>query len=595
MVKRVMVGSTLAIALAAASIAALPGAAQDEKGAVDESAGIPPDVISPAVPTDIEGGAPNADLRRSAIFAWREFIALNWPALTQSGGKPLRDTPDKGKPFGDPKETGPLVWHTYRGKVEIFPGTGKNNTKGMPPTFFPTGYVNDPAQSYGYDAPPRYIYDPASVGTPTGAISPCVPSQEGEPTPWINLDETTQIGLDVMYAGVDVQNAGPNTDPHRIRFMAKANRSEYEYVVKNNYWWASDDFATAQGNLLAAIAYNKDGQYTYPKSPFLAFPEGTIEVKAAWRPLAKGEDPTHFYTTKVRYYNAAGSSGFCYVNETWALLALHIIQKTPTAPYFVFATFEQADNLLTPDGQPVEDDDGVVIRPSKNGPTTPGLTYHASPKMPSVTANGPYCKDQGDELYFQELGSELPNGGPICVNQRTYTIPRPIVVVNKVVHNHIRAYAKSHGFASTPWLHYKLVNVQAVPFDQSSIDTKNSNSPKNPATFYLANSVVETDYTLQNFTGRLTMGGASTNYPFPPNNVRQDFKNTFIIPTKGTVGQPIQAFNMGGCMGCHGQANSKTDISFILSGGPVQSPETASPLQQPRIVERYRRLFAAPQ
>jgi hypothetical protein len=587
----VLGGGTLAAMLAAGVAIHSRAAAQDEKKAADVPA-LTQSVISPVVPADIEGGAPNASLITSSIFAWQEFIALNWPALTQSGGKPLRDTPDKAKPFGDPKETGPLVWHTYRGKVEIFPGTGLNNKPGSPPTNFPPGYVNNPSQSYGYDSPPQYLYNPAMVGTPTGAIAPCDPSQKGDPTPWINLDEVTQIGLDVMYAGIKVNNPGPNPDPQRIRFLAKANRSEYNYVAANNYWWPSTDFTTAQGNLLASVTYQPSGQYTYPKSPFLNFPDGTIEVKAAWRPLSEKQDPTHFYTTKVRYYNSPAANQFCYVDETWALVALHIIQKTPSAPYFVFATFEQAENLLTPDGLPVEDDNGNVIRPSKVGPTTPGLTYNASPTAPSVTANGPYCTDQRDELYYQELGSQLPNKGPICVNQRNYTIPKPVVAVNSLFHDIIGAYAKSQGFASTPWLHYKLVNVQWVPFDPSSITPGDPNGPKNPATYHLANIVVETDYTLQNFSGRLTAGGASTSYPPPPNNQQQNYKNTFIIPSKGTAGQPIQAFNMGGCMGCHGQANSHADLSFILSGGPVKEPETPALPQQARIVENYRRLFA---
>jgi len=47
------------------------------------------------------------------------------------------------------------VWHTYRGKVEIFPGTGANNVPGSPPTVFPPGYVNKMDPTYGYDAPPK--------------------------------------------------------------------------------------------------------------------------------------------------------------------------------------------------------------------------------------------------------------------------------------------------------------------------------------------------------------------------------------------------------------------------------------------------------
>ncbi|MCA1614101.1 MAG: hypothetical protein LC800_08105, partial [Acidobacteria bacterium] len=81
-------------------------------------------------PTDIPGGAASATLQSAAVFAWQEFVALNWPAVTQNGQLNTRDQPDPKALFGDPKyggaqAVGPLVWHTFRHKVEIFPGTGK--------------------------------------------------------------------------------------------------------------------------------------------------------------------------------------------------------------------------------------------------------------------------------------------------------------------------------------------------------------------------------------------------------------------------------------------------------------------------------------
>jgi hypothetical protein len=63
---------------------------------------------------------------------------------------------------------------------------------------------------------------------------------------WINLDEVTQIGLDTMYAGVLPSTvSGGNTAPQLIRFMAKANSTEYVYVVKNQYWYKSSGLDTA--------------------------------------------------------------------------------------------------------------------------------------------------------------------------------------------------------------------------------------------------------------------------------------------------------------------------------------------------------------
>ncbi len=53
---------------------------------------VAPDRLSD-VPT---GGDPFAS---AATFAWRAFIALNWPARV---GESERGAPDRGKAFGDP-------------------------------------------------------------------------------------------------------------------------------------------------------------------------------------------------------------------------------------------------------------------------------------------------------------------------------------------------------------------------------------------------------------------------------------------------------------------------------------------------------------
>src|SRR5438105_277125 len=48
-----------------------------------------PITISSPVPTELNdgnGGAPSATMQQAAAFAWQEFIALNWPAVKQTGG-----------------------------------------------------------------------------------------------------------------------------------------------------------------------------------------------------------------------------------------------------------------------------------------------------------------------------------------------------------------------------------------------------------------------------------------------------------------------------------------------------------------------------
>lgn len=553
----------LLVAVAAAVAAGSPGS---------PPAG-PVITISPAAPADIPGGAAKADLTQAAAFAWQEFIALNWPAVAQDGRRGERGTANAQLRFGAPGATGPLVWETFRSKVEIFPGSGP----------YPPGYNPAVAQNgkyFGFDALPVYNYlQPV----------PACPGETGTSTPWINLDEVTQITLDDMSAGVVAGSSPVNSTPQLIRFLAKGNRTQYDYIAAKQYWNFGGNFYTAVQTFLNAVQRN---QVALPER-VVTFPTGTIETKAAWRMLTAGDDPAHFHTATVRYYENLPSTGGgptpapCYRQATWGLIALHIIQKTPTAPSFIFASFEQADNILLPDGTPVENADGSVIHPPPAGtqPTTPYPVYHdgydSTTKQPDPTVtigDQSFCADGGARLYYVNLAPGLPKapgapGGVICINQRYHPIPPAIVKVNRAAHAAIEKYQ-----SGTPWQYYKLVNVQARPFDTAAIDTQHPDSPHNPSTYFMANIVVETDSTLQRFNGALLATG-------PHSGVNTSFSATggaahnVYVPNAGHY----QAYNMGGCMGCHGNAQvAGTDFSFILNEGPVYFPETpaATPATQ---------------
>jgi len=538
---------------------------------------IPPIVVSPNVPTDIPGGAPNADLGAAAAFAWNEFIALNWPA--KSG---TREAPDGALPFGYMATAGgpPLVWQTMRHKIEIFPPrTSANATSPFPA---PHGAEQGPP-FYGYDDPPAYYYQPADVGTNNGSVLACPGHAATAQAPWVNLDETSQIGLDNMYAGIvpNTPAVHGNSQPQLIRFMAKANHVEYDYVMQKGYWYHSAALDQAEQNYKDAVA-----RKSALKEPYVSFPDGTIEVKSAWRQLSSSEAPERFHTTTVRFYQTTGTPAVpCYVDATWALIGLHIIHKTPSAPAFVFATFEQADNILTTDGKPTEDNNGVANPPS-GASTEPPLTYADSPINDPTVATVPantYCTTAGTlgehRLYYHEISgnTNLPTGGNICVNRRDHAIPAPIVAANILAHQAIKEYQSAQKTNNSPWMYYKLVNVQAYPFDKTQIDSAHPDSKFGPASFFQANSVIETDFTLQNFSGRLTAGGAPSDYPV--GQTGSEFKNLHLfLQTPGAA----HGFNMGGCQGCHANAQlGGTDFSFILDGNTFQpSPDTTAPVTQ---------------
>jgi hypothetical protein len=200
-----------------------------------------------------------------------------------------------------------------------------------------------------------------------------------------------------MYAGtVPATPTSANIQPQLIRFLAKANQAEYAYVAQNQYWFNGPARRMAQANFTGAV---KNG---FPvKGRFINLPNGTVEIKAAFRPLTAAETASQrFYITRVRYYE--GGEQPCFREGQWGLVALHIIQKTPSAPAFVFATFEQADNIQAVVGGKsvaVEDETGNIVHPSAPA-TTPALTYQDSVATPTVSlAPAPaaaYCATDGN-------------------------------------------------------------------------------------------------------------------------------------------------------------------------------------------------------
>ena len=454
------------------------------------------------------------------------------------------------------------------------------------PTLPPPGFPGPPDdKSRGYDALPAYHYDDSSL-----TISACDPQRANDAPPWINLDETDQITLDSMYAGVVQPDVSPgNSSPQLIRFMAKANRSEYVYVVNNsnptdptNLWWQKIPMDIVD----ATRKYLEVNKKSPPSDShdLISLPDGTIEIKAAWRPLNPSEfDSGRFHTRAVRFYEVppgGNPAAKCYIDAKWGLIALHIIQKTPSAPYFIYATFEQADNLQTADGRFVEDVDGNLLLPTPESATTPQVCLR-DPR-PTAQGNPPtaaevtstdgsviltedpttckpagaavhYCDVPGSRLYYRNAGSMPPNtapsGGQICVNRRDNPIPDYAIEANKLAHAAIKDYLASVGVPSSPWLAYKLVNVQYYPFDKPTDPTIPNGSlysaappftAANPApsSFYQANIVVETNRALQLFSGGLSP------------NINSDWNQDGTSHTNTIYGGRV--YNMGGCLGCHG-------------------------------------------
>jgi hypothetical protein len=79
-----------------------------------------------------------------------------------------------------------------------------------------------------------------------------------------------------------------------------------------------------------------------PTSTALTFTNGSIDVKSAWIDMSSVAHPERFYVRKARVLDPV--QGTCALIDV-GLVGLHIVQKTPTRPQWIWTSFEHIDNV----------------------------------------------------------------------------------------------------------------------------------------------------------------------------------------------------------------------------------------------------------
>jgi hypothetical protein len=253
-------------------------------------------VLSPTLPADVSFGNTvtlPALQRDFDIFSWNSFIAVVWPPGPGGTGDPSQ------KPGEGPTGDNPTVFETYKDVSTVFLPGGKAPV---------------------WDAPP--VIPPACLQAFKPGMK--VLSQIGK-TPGL-LDETVQPF-----------DTGPLVDQNQVytRFEIVVNRSMFDYILANTL-------------------YSQAGQKAFAGP--VKFPCGTgnqvgaVMIKAAWKVLGEGDDPSRFHKSQALVYTPKTTNPpveeSC-VAQTVGLVGLHIGHKVNSAPQWVWSTFEQVDNVPT--------------------------------------------------------------------------------------------------------------------------------------------------------------------------------------------------------------------------------------------------------
>jgi hypothetical protein len=316
MIARRIVGILLLGMAAALPTAALLGLATQIVAAQTPTAQTPPAQTSTAQPSRsqalaaldwptpwLESHNPGQAATNPDEYAWRLFIALNWPANTTTRQA------DPSAPLGADK---PVVWETWQNATDVYLDDGQD------PGPWTTGRAGATASAWTADrslATARHHPTPTTATTPT-ATSAAPPAEETrfETFSLKDIENARHI-----VGGKMVPLTNPTANAKRLTEL-RMNRVAFDYIRAHEL-------------------YNLDGQLRMvAANQPVNFPPAATEIKASWRPI-RDDERTRYHTLEVRFADGT--------ERLYGLTALHIVAKD--SPQWFWATFEHVDNPTRPD------------------------------------------------------------------------------------------------------------------------------------------------------------------------------------------------------------------------------------------------------
>ncbi|MEA5472121.1 hypothetical protein [Spirulina sp. 06S082] len=399
-------------------------------------------------------------------FAWKEFVALNWPA--DCNGLPLQN-----KSIGEAPDA-PRVWEFYNVPDDIFLPDGQNPSPVLPIVPPACQTENTTVQRLGL-----------RLTEAAGEVAREEKTARLARAAGTEVELRTDILLPDRKALID--QAG-NYVVNEIRI----NPMEVNQIV-DNQWYSADNLAEFNDtdNPFALVCSNKtpDGIYE-GQFPCLENEDvGAIELKTAWMVLPNpvpDEIKSTYYTTTRTFLVEAASSANGEEQEVTvpvALIGFHIVQKTSQQAWS-WATFEHLDNA--PD--------------AGNLPTSGTYNLYNPNCEKKCKENRPYAKEP--YLWRAEFphAVTLNKKGKIK-QQKPSQITRlvPITGTAKSLNSEWKKALKQVDKSSI-WQNYQLIGTQwlgspAIPYDLQFRDVQpnRSNKPSQLANVALEPYVQKTE------------------------------------------------------------------------------------------------------
>jgi hypothetical protein len=306
-------------------------------------------------------------------FAWRAFVALNWPSLTDVDH---RGEPDRAKTLGDP---GPRVWETFKSRNELFP-------------VGPDGQAAAPAPWATYDG-----------------LNPCGPDADNRAktvAAFVPYAEFNQPGFTLG------ESLNPLVAQNRTytRYEIRINKSEYDAIAANG-WSQSKNLPNAD----------------HPAD----LPIGSIAIKASWRLMTEADTPavrSRYYIVKdaavVDVAKSLAAGRIVCSKSDIGLVGFHIMIKTRYRPQWLWSTFEHVDNVPPAgEGEAREPDARDAGAPySYYDPTRPGrrLPLLGSPESLPINVGNP---PKADPAPMQVTRRHPVHPSTMAMNRAYWALP----------------------------------------------------------------------------------------------------------------------------------------------------------------------------
>ncbi len=377
-------------------------------------------------------------------FAWKDFVALNWPVDCQ--GKPLNQL------IGKAPEA-PRVWELYPSPKDVFLPNGAT-----PPSL---DKLPEDKKCLGDGKGSEIEYKPNLRLAETGEV---VKEEEfseveiasrkdlldgyGELKPDLNIDGKTQK---ISLADIDAANKIRLVDRegNYVIIEIRLNPIEYNQILSNKWYDATHLIELIKSsnsfNLRCSKGY-EDQEKLYCSEGYQD--EGAIEIKAVLRVFNErnsAEEKARYYTTKRKIVSPDEISPEKYKilqeQAELGLIGFHIMHKTSKLGW-IWSTFEHIDNA-------------PPCKPENSPEKTRAYTlYNNECKTGNCKENWPYVK----EPYLRRISNNEPKAvrdqlpSQIC---RSNPIRKSAQKQNEKWHNLLKTVDNS-----SVWQYYQLIGTE---------------------------------------------------------------------------------------------------------------------------------------